>query len=87
LMIEVRKIEREDVEHTQKLQHSSYFPESYVPCVNNWTPSSSTNGEPSMDIQNTEAEKADEQRTECGECCRYLPCHYFDYIGGTSTGG
>jgi len=19
--------------------------------------------------------------------CRYLPCHYFDYIGGTSTGG
>ncbi|KAF1849072.1 FabD/lysophospholipase-like protein [Cucurbitaria berberidis CBS 394.84] len=22
-----------------------------------------------------------------GESCRYLPCHYFDYVGGTSTGG
>jgi hypothetical protein len=21
------------------------------------------------------------------ERCKYLPCHYFDYIGGTSTGG
>lgn len=21
------------------------------------------------------------------DCCRYIPCHYFDYIGGTSTGG
>jgi hypothetical protein len=19
--------------------------------------------------------------------CRFIPCHYFDYIGGTSTGG
>jgi hypothetical protein len=21
------------------------------------------------------------------DACRFLPCHYFDYIGGTSTGG
>jgi hypothetical protein len=21
------------------------------------------------------------------DACKFLPCHYFDYIGGTSTGG
>jgi len=25
--------------------------------------------------------------SECGKYEGYLPCHYFDYIAGTSTGG
>jgi hypothetical protein len=27
------------------------------------------------------------QVTDPQNACRYIPCHYFDYIGGTSTGG
>jgi hypothetical protein len=42
------------------------------------TRSQQTNG---ISRQNTELE------TESSEVQRFLPCHYFDYIGGTSTGG
>ncbi|KAJ9629468.1 hypothetical protein H2203_001842 [Taxawa tesnikishii (nom. ined.)] len=41
-------------------------------------------------VQCPNGKKANDQRDDQGrerERCKYLPCHYFDYIGGTSTGG
>ena len=52
---------------------SSFYPEQYVPPHNN-------KRKPSSAV----SEKSEHDGTD--EACRYLPCHYFDYIGGTSTG-
>jgi hypothetical protein len=73
IMKEVKRIERHGLPSNKLEQHSSYAPESYVPCLNARRALYKSDG-------NTDG-------CSCGEFCRYLPCHYFDYIGGTSTGG
>lgn len=74
LMEKVRIIETRDLSDKEKESHSSYDPHKYMPCV-----------------QNVEATSTDavniEKKASCGRSCRYIPAHYFDYVGGTSTGG
>ncbi|KAE8449128.1 hypothetical protein EG329_008512 [Mollisiaceae sp. DMI_Dod_QoI] len=42
----------------------------------------------SSNAQKVEASpKVDAEGRDLGESARFLPCHYFNYIGGTSTGG
>jgi hypothetical protein len=79
LMRKIEKIETED-SHIR----SSYAPEDYSPCINNKTrkTASSKSG---TSLSNGKA--CPQSAPPCGECCRFLPCHYFDYVGGTSTGG
>jgi hypothetical protein len=72
LMTEVHKVETRGLHEHEKRRHSSYHPEEYIPCIDNATAAG-------------EDETSDER--DCVERRRYLPCHYFDYIGGTSTGG
>lgn len=52
---------------------SSFSPESYPPNVSHV---------PLSDEENTERRRAGDKVSSR----RYLPCHYFDYIGGSSTG-
>jgi hypothetical protein len=73
-MKEVYAIETQNFSEPAKAEHSSYEPEHYVPCIRNDQGTSS----------NTEGSVGS---SGCDECCRYIPAHYFDYIGGTSTGG
>jgi hypothetical protein len=72
-MKEVRDIEIEEAKEIPEGGHSSYAPRPYVPCIDN--SEECALGEPV-----TAATTGD-------DCYRYIPCHYFDYIGGTSTGG
>jgi hypothetical protein len=77
LMRKIEKIETGDRQTT-----SSYSPEIYTPCVNNVLPRPTGRASSGSD-----GSKQEQGPAACGECCRFLPCHYFDYIGGTSTGG
>jgi len=54
---------------------SSFHPEPYVSPHN--TRSTLVSDESNSDLKQDQGADAS---------CRYLPCHYFDYIGGTSTG-
>ncbi|KAF2266787.1 FabD/lysophospholipase-like protein [Lojkania enalia] len=72
IMKEVEKIEKEK----DATVDSSFHPEDYV------TPHNTRNTpEPGKGNFNSQ------QDQKADESCRYFPCHYFDYIGGTSTGG
>ncbi|KAE8450481.1 hypothetical protein EG329_006211 [Mollisiaceae sp. DMI_Dod_QoI] len=85
LMTKVKELETKDLEGDNRHAHSSFHPGKYIPCTNNirnYAQSTRENGS-----TETQGEGSDAGSTTCGECCRYLPCHYFDYIGGTSTGG
>jgi hypothetical protein len=73
-MKEVYAIETKDLSGSAKVEHSSYEPEDHIPCVGS-DRCSSSGTDSSTGISG------------CDECCRYIPAHYFDYIGGTSTGG
>lgn len=74
LMQHVRDVETRHLSEEDKKMHSSYDPDEYIPCIRNCHDEDNS-------TDNAEGSK------ECGECCRYIPAHYFDYIGGTSTGG
>jgi hypothetical protein len=81
IMRSIKKIEEEELPPDLSEQHSSYYPEPYTPCINNGDSSIQSNVTSTTKVQSDEI-------SSCGsEDCRYLPCHYFDYIGGTSTGG
>lgn len=74
LMVKIEAIETKDLSEEEKESHSSYDPHQYVPCVQNIEATSTDAG-------------ATEGQAACGRSCRYIPAHYFDYVGGTSTGG
>jgi hypothetical protein len=74
LMEKVKASETKGLSDEQKENHSSYDPHRYMPCVQNIEATSTTAG-------------ATEGQAACGTSCRYIPAHYFDYVGGTSTGG
>ncbi|KAE9988815.1 hypothetical protein EG328_007419 [Venturia inaequalis] len=74
LMRHVRDVETRNIPEEGKKTHSSYDPDEYIPCIRN------------CHDEDDSTDTAESNR-ECGECCRYIPAHYFDYIGGTSTGG
>jgi hypothetical protein len=58
---------------------SSFSPEEYVAPHNN---NNSNNSK-----KRRRGSPAPEKSPDSNDgACRYLPCHYFDYIGGTSTG-
>jgi len=93
-MLEVKNIEIESVPPDRRDRHSSYDPENYIPCIDNTPPNSNRRNTRENSIrrntrENLSAEGGRDELIEfqCGECCRFLPCHYFDYVGGTSTGG
>jgi hypothetical protein len=77
LMQKIEEIEIKEQDELPLARRSSYSPVDYVPCMSNGVPRSSGG-------KNIPQQAA---QSECGGCCRFLPCHYFDYIGGTSTGG
>lgn len=86
LMKEVHRIETQNLSQECIQRHSSYYPEEHIPCTNNDSVAHTASAEP-VNRSNQQAEKGSTEPAECGKFCRYLPCHYFDYIGGTSTGG
>jgi hypothetical protein len=66
-----------EVKHTDSAT-SSYYPEPYKEPFNS-SQNSRTGIEEAGHIMNSH---------EAGEDTRrYLPCHYFDFIAGSSTGG
>ncbi|TLD38810.1 FabD/lysophospholipase-like protein [Venturia nashicola] len=74
LMEKVKTIETRGLSGRAKEDHSSYDPHTYIPCIHNTEGVNKTTG-------------AQTGHMSCGSSCRYLPAHYFDYVGGTSTGG
>jgi hypothetical protein len=85
LMKMVAEIETDDSSAVSESATSSYHPEEFIPCVDNGSNTERT-------TTNSNESPLPEQRGcsnggNCEEVCRFLPCHYFDYIGGTSTGG
>jgi hypothetical protein len=80
----MQKVVQIETERHSESADSSYAPEAFIPCVDNSR--SPRNG---TSYSNASSFGRGEQNDAgaCSECCRYLPCHYFDYIGGTSTGG
>ncbi|KAH0537477.1 hypothetical protein FGG08_005740 [Glutinoglossum americanum] len=76
------EIMREEKDHGESAG-TSYHPLDYVPSRDN-SISIEKQGN-----QNGSGKKplSPEEQTEREERSKYLPCHYFDYVGGTSTGG
>jgi hypothetical protein len=70
----------------RKADHSSYDPHVYIPCVGC---DQEANGAQQNKVSETTngSTKPHERSTGCGVRCRYIPAHYFDFVGGTSTGG
>jgi hypothetical protein len=61
---------------------SSYYPESYQEPYDSLRIEQEHPGE-----GETEASPTIDGHEAKANTCRYLPCHYFDFIAGTSTGG
>jgi len=83
-MKEIKAIEIAGLSEEHREKHSSYDPADYIPCVNVGVIGAEERQQNSHDHQ---VGNTSEMASGCGDCCRYLPAHYFDYIGGTSTGG
>jgi hypothetical protein len=68
---------------------SSYDPEENPGCINHHRPSiSQTQSRWSSISVFRKSSTVSSPIQDTGKCqCSYLPCHYFDYVGGTSTGG
>jgi hypothetical protein len=71
----------------QQDARSSYDPEDNPGCINHPRPSISLtqSRRPSVFRKKSTVSSTVRETPKCH--CAYLPCHYFDYIGGTSTGG
>lgn len=69
----------EELRQNQNSTHS-YYPLKYLP----YTTHVDCKGH---DTTTTCAESGWEQVSGLSYAQRYLPCHYFDFIGGSSTGG
>ena len=72
--------EEEESLSTDEHEHHSFYPQNFPANVSHLD---MNEGESTRlyHIQSHEEYKAWDREK------RYLPCHYFDYIGGTSTGG
>ena len=69
--IEIESCKDEDMPPPLR-RHSSFHPEKYIPCAGH-------------DLESDQTAVSKILGEE--DWHRYFPCHYFDYIGGTSTGG
>jgi hypothetical protein len=68
-----------DIEQRHEVDHS-FAPEVY--------PENASQG-PFTEDENQDLRDADDAEAKCralSETRRYIPCHYFDYICGSSTG-
>jgi hypothetical protein len=83
-MRHVHDVETSSLSDEDKGRHSSYDPAEYIPCVHN--DRKATEGSQTRGTEKN-VEYFAQRETGCGQCCRYIPAHYFDYVGGTSTGG
>lgn len=86
LMEYVYEEETRDLPKEEKARHSSYHPHEYIPCVGH-NPEDDGASRDQVPGIHRGAAAAGTRRTGCGVRCRYVPAHYFDFIGGTSTGG
>jgi hypothetical protein len=69
---------------------SSFYPECYRPTAE-YNPSNVVDEPEASDTRTTVPRKSTMffpmPTTELQNSSLFFPCHYFDYIGGTSTGG
>lgn len=85
-MKHVHDLETSSLSEEEKGKHSSYDPAEYIPCVHNASTETKTQ-QGASDSRDKGAGSSEAMVNDCVRCCRYLPAHYFDYVGGTSTGG
>lgn len=69
------------MDHNESAE-TSYYPLNYVPSRDNSISTEKKSNQSGNGKEPLSPEEAERQQRS-----RYLPCHYFDYIGGTSTGG
>lgn len=86
LMEYIYEEETRSLSEEEKARHSSYHPHEYIPCVRN---NQDNDGDSHDWMLETDqgVTAAGTRNTGCGVRCRYVPAHYFDFVGGTSTGG
>jgi hypothetical protein len=70
---------------------SSFYPGVFKPrvvdAVNDGRPGTASSRPQEIVATPTITKDAEGNDTELDEADLFLPCHYFNYIGGTSTGG
>ena len=84
LMQKVAEIEREIQVREGCSTDTSYHPVGCNKCVINGLQSAIPDRRNGSIVP---SERINSAHGSCEEPDGYLPCHYFDYIGGTSTGG
>jgi Patatin-like phospholipase len=78
LMTKIMHVEREHKDSAE----TSYHPLNYIPSRDNSISTEKLSNQDGSGKEPLSSEEIERQQRS-----QYLPCHYFDYIGGTSTGG